>query len=109
MLRALVICATLLPAAVMAQENCRYYSGDGLSVSVGTDAFKTKGHLTIHGSDGSDTQCALSPGPAETMRYYSCDGFQGDVILVPKEPFGAFPDIIVMPPNILYWSCPVAG
>lgn len=107
MLRVLVICTALIPYAALAQDNCRYYSGDGLSVSVDTDALKTRGFLTIHGSDGSETQCDLGPGPAPTMRAYTCGDFTGDVILVPKTPKGGFPEIIVMPPNILYWNCAV--
>lgn len=105
MLKALVVCTALLPAAAMAQEECRYYSGDGLSVSLTTDFFKTKAILTIYGDDGSVTPCQLGPGPAATMRSVTCDDFVGDLYLVPKRPFGDFPEIIVMPPNILYWSC----
>lgn len=104
-----LICAMVLSVPAMAQDVCRYYSGDGLSVGIDKDPFG-RGRLTIYATDGSATECTIGPGQAETMRAYKCSAdFAGDVILVPKEPFGDFAEIIVMPPNILYWSCPVTG
>lgn len=105
MLRALVICAALLPAAAMAQDNCRYYSGDGLSVRVDEDPFG-RGRLRIYATDGTETDCVVSEGVDLVVRTYKCGDFTGDLFLVPTKPFGEFPDIIVMPPNVLYWNCP---
>lgn len=99
-----VIGLTLLCAPVMAQDNCRYYTGDGLSVGIDQDVFG-RGRLTIFATDGSETECIIAEGADDVVRNYKCGDFAGDLFLVPTEPFGTFPDIIVMPPNVLYWQC----
>ena len=91
----------LLCAPAFAQEDCRYRSGDGLSARI------TGERLEIYGSDGSYTRCELTPTEFRTMNSVQCADFEGDLFLVPKEPLGEFGDIIIMPPNVLYWTCAV--
>lgn len=93
----------LLCAPALAQEDCRYRSGDGLSAKI------TGERLEIYGSDGSYTRCDVAPTEFKTMNEVRCPEFTGDLFLLPKEPMGDFAEIIVMPPNVLYWTCAVQG
>lgn len=61
--------------------------------------------LEIFGSDGSYTRCELATTEFRTMGSVTCPQFESDLFMIPKEPLGEFGDIIVLPPNVLYWTC----
>lgn len=105
MLRILMMIIALLPGAAAGQETCRWFSDDGLSVTMNEDDLGA--FILIYSNAHPALRCGLRKGEARSVMIYICPDWTGDLILVPLEPFGPFPDIIVLPPNILYWKCAV--
>jgi hypothetical protein len=97
----LLIGLVVLSSPASADEMCGYLSNDGLKVEfIGDD------QIRITSGDES-RQCEVySPNEFRTTKAFRCrGGFTGDLFLIPSTPAGDFPDIIMMPPNVLYYSC----
>lgn len=100
-----LLAAISLPVA--AQEYCAYVAKDGLVVewSGGDD-------LRMTFKSGEISNCSVEQlSDEENLRFVSCPShdLEVDMWLIPDHINGADWDILLVPPNALYWTCTVVG